>query len=344
MSRLQIGAAVLSAVVCLTPPRASGQTIEVLGTRALGMGGAFVGVADDATAVYWNPAGLATGATVSGIFELGRGNILADKDAAVAPDTVASRLSTRIVATTATSFGITNYRITTTDLIPANEATLTPATLTRLSVSHYGATLVQTVSEGVVVGGTVKLLRGRAASAVAPATGSVDAALDSAEDLGSKGSTKFDLDIGAMLVFGAARAGIVIRNVTQPEFALPDSSVAAPPIQLQRHTRIGLAITPGRGAYASGAATNIGIDFDITKVETARGRQRDLSLGAEQWLAGRRLGVRGGVRFNALDREQRALAGGFSVGVKTGSYIDGQVTRGRDDDDRSWSVSARVTF
>ena len=30
-----------------------------VGTRALGMGGAFVGVADDATAVYWNPAGLA---------------------------------------------------------------------------------------------------------------------------------------------------------------------------------------------------------------------------------------------------------------------------------------------
>jgi len=30
-----------------------------VGARALGMGGAFVGVADDATAAYWNPAGLA---------------------------------------------------------------------------------------------------------------------------------------------------------------------------------------------------------------------------------------------------------------------------------------------
>jgi hypothetical protein len=29
-----------------------------VGARALGMGGAFVSVADDATTLYWNPAGL----------------------------------------------------------------------------------------------------------------------------------------------------------------------------------------------------------------------------------------------------------------------------------------------
>ena len=38
--------------------RAAAQTAEVVGTRALGMGGAFVAVADDPSAVYWNPAGL----------------------------------------------------------------------------------------------------------------------------------------------------------------------------------------------------------------------------------------------------------------------------------------------
>ena len=35
--------------------------VEVLGVRAMGMAGAFVAVADDATAAYWNPAGLGTG-------------------------------------------------------------------------------------------------------------------------------------------------------------------------------------------------------------------------------------------------------------------------------------------
>jgi len=44
------------------PLRATNYSNEVLaigvGARALGMGGAYVGVADDSTAVYWNPAGL----------------------------------------------------------------------------------------------------------------------------------------------------------------------------------------------------------------------------------------------------------------------------------------------
>ena len=35
------------------------------------MGGAFVAVADDATATWWNPAGLAGGAYFSAILEIG---------------------------------------------------------------------------------------------------------------------------------------------------------------------------------------------------------------------------------------------------------------------------------
>src|SRR5574338_749306 len=37
------------------------QPFEQAGVRAQGMGGAFVAVADDASAVWWNPAGLASG-------------------------------------------------------------------------------------------------------------------------------------------------------------------------------------------------------------------------------------------------------------------------------------------
>src|SRR5437773_9002924 len=37
-----------------------GQFLKIgVGARAAGMGGAFVGVADDATALYWNAAGIA---------------------------------------------------------------------------------------------------------------------------------------------------------------------------------------------------------------------------------------------------------------------------------------------
>ena len=48
---------------------ATAQMYELVGTRAQGMGGAFVAVADDATASWWNPAGLASGATVSVVYD-----------------------------------------------------------------------------------------------------------------------------------------------------------------------------------------------------------------------------------------------------------------------------------
>jgi long-chain fatty acid transport protein len=38
---------------------ANGLNLNSLGTRALSMGGAFVGLADDFSAIYWNPAGIA---------------------------------------------------------------------------------------------------------------------------------------------------------------------------------------------------------------------------------------------------------------------------------------------
>ncbi len=47
------------AVMLIAGRPVQAQSFETVGVRALGMGGAFVAVADDATANYWNPAGLA---------------------------------------------------------------------------------------------------------------------------------------------------------------------------------------------------------------------------------------------------------------------------------------------
>src|SRR6188474_1628118 len=47
-------------ILALGSPTAA-QSFESVGSRALGMGGAFVAVASDSSATWWNPAGLAAG-------------------------------------------------------------------------------------------------------------------------------------------------------------------------------------------------------------------------------------------------------------------------------------------
>ena len=51
---------VVALAVLFFPKFLSAETFKILGSRPMGMGGAFVAVADDALAQYWNPANLAT--------------------------------------------------------------------------------------------------------------------------------------------------------------------------------------------------------------------------------------------------------------------------------------------
>src|SRR3954470_216590 len=62
-------AGLLAALLGGAVSEASAQTFESVGVRAQGLGGAFVAVAGDATASWWNPAGLATGAYLSSVVE-----------------------------------------------------------------------------------------------------------------------------------------------------------------------------------------------------------------------------------------------------------------------------------
>src|SRR5215212_8798922 len=62
----------VSFVVISAPIVTEAQSSELVGVRALGMAGAFTAVADDSTATWWNPAGLAGGAYFNGIIEYDR--------------------------------------------------------------------------------------------------------------------------------------------------------------------------------------------------------------------------------------------------------------------------------
>src|SRR4026209_1125163 len=89
-------------------------TFEIVGTRAAGMGGAFVAVADDASATYWNPAGLALGR----MFSLVVDRKVTDVDAVSLEDP--SRHNTGSLITLGTpAVGFAHYQLRATTVTPA---------------------------------------------------------------------------------------------------------------------------------------------------------------------------------------------------------------------------------
>src|ERR1051325_6097641 len=59
MTRCQSGVCLAALLVCSQTIWASGCSSLELGSRAAGMGGAFTAVADDGSAIFYNPAGIA---------------------------------------------------------------------------------------------------------------------------------------------------------------------------------------------------------------------------------------------------------------------------------------------
>ncbi len=311
------------------------------------MGGAFVAVADDATATWWNPAGLATGATVDLVLGDGRLDTLSNPEGTLP----AARWSAKVFAFTTPAIGVSYYRLRFTEIgasgstgtVAANRqdsGTFVP--LRTLSVSQVGVSLVQFLVPGLHVGTTVKYLRGGAT--VVPGDGRAPGdRLAEGADLAVTTAGTFDLDIGIMAAVGALRAGVTVKNVRQPEFAIVPTEGHSPEpiVRLDRRARAGLAIDV---SAAGGPPLIVAIDTDLRRVETPFGDRRNLAVGAEQWLAGRRVGVRGGLRASMIGQRRAAAAAGASFAARKGLYLEGQVTRGGDAADRGWTVGARVTF
>src|ERR1051325_6782357 len=91
----------------LLPLQASAQAIETVGSRALGMGGAFVAVANDNSATWWNPSGLAAGP----FLDIGLSRSVVDlRDGVPAHRTRVSAL-----ALGTPPFGLSYYRLRITD-------------------------------------------------------------------------------------------------------------------------------------------------------------------------------------------------------------------------------------
>ena len=317
-----------------------------VGTRASGMAGAFVAVADDATAVYWNPAGIATGSFVSLAVDFGRHSIVPKT-----PQTSAGQRDTAtMVALSATAIGLAYYRIETYGTGAANPAvTSLPSreevrrSVHALTTSTVGVSLVQSIGDHIVVGATPKFMRGSARRGM---SGSLDLhdALDAAKGLDGPASYAFDIDAGAMVTANHVRLGVVARNLATPAFATRTDRAGAgggqDEIELDREVRIGAA---WGSAWPGLSRVIVSMDGDVTSRATLAGDRRDVAAGVETWWRNQRLGLRGGVRSSTIGDARAAVAAGISAGMTSGILLEAHVVRGQGGE-RSWSVGARMSF
>ena len=307
------------------------------------MGGAFVAVADDADATWWNPAGLAGGAYFSAIIEYGTAqdpSAATDVNGSVLPSW---RSDARGFTVTFPSLGLSYYRLQVSQIRPfeATDANgldrqdrgRAPIFVSSLLLQQFGATVGESVGEHLVVGSTVRVVRGRFATAMIEAA---DASLDRAAALDGHVETHVDVDVGAMAAFNTLRLGVAVKHVTQPSFTSGTDRV-----ELSRQARAGISMTRRGGTVGP---MTFAIDADLTRTTTAVGEVRHVAAGAEAWLAGRRVAVRGGLTANTVGDARPSASVGGSAALRSGLYVDAHATSGSDRSMSGWGLALRVTF
>ena len=283
-----------------------------VGTRAEGMAGAYVGVADDASAVYWNPAGIASAPIVSAVVSLG---VPVTGDSSQI--SVNQRDKAGIVAVSATAIGVAYYRLTAYGLLSVEPAVTgsrsreeVGRSVHAITTQSVGVSLVQSLSEHIVVGATPKFVHGGDGNAI-------------------------DVDAGVMFSRHHMRLGLVARNLTAPSFESGTET-----IDLDREVRAGAAWGSG---WTGISRVIVSVDGDLTSRVTPDGDRRDVATGLETWWLKQRLGLRGGVRRSTIGDARAAVAAGISAGLTSGMLVEAHVVRGHEAE-RSWSVGLRMLF
>lgn len=314
---------VVSALAATPAAAGAQQVFEVVGSRALGMGGAFVAVADDPSAVFWNPAGLASGQPAGATIEWIRFR-QGDRDAAASAGPW--QRSGKFVSLGTWPIGLSYANFNEASLIRDDQGVLQAQ---RFSTKHYGATVLQTLTDGLVVGTTLKYVRGTVAGG--PATeGSTADALDAGADLEGRTTGAFDLDLSAMFDARVFRLGWTTRNLRSPRF----EGVAGTSIELKRQSRMGLAILPTDGLVFA-------VDLDMDTANLSTGQRRILAVGAER-IVSPRFAVRGGARWNLKGVRTTVGSVGASFALKPGAWLDGHFTQGREHGERGFGIALRA--
>jgi hypothetical protein len=329
----------------LTPSASLAQEFAAVGTRAAGLGGAFVGVADDATAIYWNPAGLAAGSYFSLVLDRTGAEAIPDGSQR------GSEKSSYFIGLAMPALGLGYYRLQAATVRQAPslltgigglpELGLTPADPVPVQVDtlvthHGGVTLVQSLWEGVAVGTTLKLVRGLAASTRTAAATAEDALDSEAAEIFGRATNQFDLDVGIMAAGGPLKAGLTLRNLREPGFA---PAGGGEDLVLERQARAGVS-------YAVSPTWIAAADVDLLRTRDAFGDRRDVALGTEGRLSSR-IVVRAGAAFNTVGGEgpeRQAFSVGGSFAAKAAVFVDGHFTTGSETTGHQWGIAARFVY
>jgi hypothetical protein len=307
------------------------------------MGGAFVAVADDATCSWWNPAGLAASSFLSATLE----RSVTDDLRQASPSGPARRDGASGFAVSYPALALSYYRLRVSEIAPilptadelAGRQDQEPArvALHTLALSQFGITVGQSLGEHLVLASTVKLVRAGSASSSQNAGASAGDRLSAAGDLDTESESKTDLDVGAMVSYGAVRLGIAVKHVFEPEF--DDASQG---LELKRQVRAGVAWLSGELGPLNGLTA--ALDVDVTRTPTVGGDVRHLAAGLEAWMAGRRIGLRSGLSVDTAGPVNTTGSVGGTFGGWYGLFLNGALMFGSDDARNGWSTSLSVTF
>ncbi len=249
-------ALLLIAVLLFATDAATQSRVIHMGARAASMGGAFTGVADDSTAFYWNPAGIAFGPFLSaGIYH---GREESERSGSLFED----RANGLSLEYTFMGVAFTQFRQSVGD----GDDQRGPRDLDTFDVA---VSVLQSLPiDNLVVAGNVHYLSGTTS------LGGVES-----------GSDSWDVDLGVMYERNRVfRVGLMLSHLREARFVLPDDER----LRVPRHARAGFSFRLPQSFL-------VAFDIDLSTQGLDSETWREISLGAEKGFGGRAF-VRGGLR------------------------------------------------